>query len=155
MTKATTYTATYNGQVVGTRKSPRVYLFAVVYQRDEAKSRAFITRPADKTDRANFEYYVKCATGTYVGTFANGKTFTTEIKGDELARAQAHIVGGFEAYVARIRADSLAAHEAAVANGDFEPCVFGWSMSARAVKGMEAQAAKAGHYLATVPAVAV
>lgn len=142
---ATTYTATYNGQVIGTRKSPRAYAFAVIYQRDEVRARTYASRPADKTDRSNFEFYTAVSTG-----FWNGR----ERNADEVAEAKTRIEGGFESYVARERAAELAQLEKSIAAGEFQPKVFGWSMSARAVKGMESQAARFGRYLATVPAVA-
>lgn len=140
MTKPIKYTATYNGKIVGTRKSPRPYLYAVVVQPLEEVARlyAYHYEPT-KTDRSNFDWRAKGAAAT-VGEAKfpniNGSTWAAE----EIARAKETIEGGWDAYVSRLRYDAIARFEAAKASGHFEPYVFGWSMSCHNAKGMAATA---------------
>ena len=156
MTKGTKYTATYEGKVVGKRTSPRPYLFAIVVRDDiETARQAAYGFQADDQDRKDFEFHTRCATGTYSGTFASGRPFTQEIKGEELARHRAHVEGGFEAYVARKHARLIAQFEARVAAGAFEPRAVSWSMSrANAEKTARTYSYPQVKFLAIVPAVA-
>lgn len=155
VTKPITYTATYNGKVVGTRKSPRPYLYAIVVQNLEevARLHAYRYEPT-KTDRSNFDWRAKCAAATV------GEAKFSDIKGstweaEEIARAKETIEGGWDAYVSRLRYDAIARFEAAKASGHFEPHVFGWSMSSHNAKGMAATAAHPSRtVLGIVPAEA-
>lgn len=155
MAKDTKFTASFEGKIVGTRRSPRPYLFAIVVQWNAESHRAdAYGYKATATDRSNFDYYSKCATGTYTDTFRTGKTFTNKIEGAELAAAQAKIEGGFDAYVARLRAEAIERFEASLKGGYFEPGVVAWSMSSVNAEKTANKFRTAGVFRAIVPAVA-
>lgn len=156
MTKGTKYTATYEGKVAGKRTSPRPYLFAIIVRDDiEIARQAAYGFQASDQDRKDFDFHTRMASGTYTGTWANGTTFSHEVKGEELARHLAHVEGGFEAYVARKHARLVEQFEARVAAGAFEPRAVSWSMSrANAEKTARTYSYPQVKFLAIVPAVA-
>jgi hypothetical protein len=156
----TTYTATYNGKIVGTRKSPRAYQFAIVIQRDvEAARKAAYEFQPTATDRENFEYEARIANAAPGAPINHGNRhnhphgdIVLKHTVDQIDRAKAAIVGGWEGYVARKRDIRIEWFQSALAKGDFEPQVHGWSMSARNAQKMAN--AVGTTLLAIVPAVA-
>jgi hypothetical protein len=129
-TKSTKFIARYEGKVVGTRKSPRPYAFAIVAKHNiETERKAAYEYTATESDKSNFDYYTECATGAYNGTFNDGRKYTSKIEGNELARAVAIRDLGYAGYAAKLKADRIERFEERVAKGAFEPAVFGWSMS--------------------------
>jgi len=151
VTKAIKYTATYNGVVVGTRKSPRPYQFAVVVQSDEAAARAYAYdyKPTD-TDHKNFVYHSNNAQCQPGDTYPE-RNYKFTVDAMMIAEGKRMIAGGWEGYVAICRARAIENFEAHKANGGFEPGVYGWSMSRRNVEKMAAQAGS--RVLAIVPAI--
>jgi hypothetical protein len=153
-TKSTKFVARYEGKIVGTRKSPRPYAFAIVAKHNEAAEReAAYGRKTTKTDAGNFDYYIKCATGTYNGTFGDGRSFTSKVEGKTLERALAVVALGYEGYIADLKARAIADFEERLAKGHFEPGVFGWSMSRANADKLAKQVAPI--LLAIVPAETV
>lgn len=155
MAKPIKYTATYNGKVVGTRKSPRPYLFAIIVQSLEevARLHAYRFEPTE-TDLLNFNWYTEGATATV------GKSKFPDIKGsvwsaEDIEKGKREIEGGWDAYVARLRASAIENFERRKAAGHFEPNVHGWSMSLRNAEKMAASAAHPSRtVLCIVPAEA-
>ena len=154
--KAVKYTATYNGAVVGTRKSPRPYQFAVIMQNDEgyARARAYEYEPTD-TDRRNFDYHSNNAKAQ-PGDLYPGPGYRFTITEKMVAEGQQMIVGGWEGYVAKCRAREIENFEARKAEGHYEVGVYGWSMSRKNAEKMAAQVKGWGRQLlGIVPAVPV
>lgn len=144
MTKArpVKYVARHAGQIVGTRKSPRPYAFAVVVQADEeaARRRAYDYVATD-ADRSNFEWLgLKAAQAPGVPVRPAGWRFETKFDAEEIAEAQNLTAYGFEGYVAHLRERAIANFEQRRAKGAFLPGVYGWSMSAPNAQKMAASA---------------
>ncbi|UEM08258.1 hypothetical protein J4G43_025895 [Bradyrhizobium barranii subsp. barranii] len=131
MTKTTKFNATYQGKIIGTRKSPRPYQFAIVAQHDEqaARASAFDYQPT-RTDRANFEW------DTFKATCSPGATVTppgwnnaTTFSRAEIEASQDRIAGDWSAYAERCRQRAIENFEHYLKTGHFEPHVAAWSMS--------------------------
>jgi len=134
MTKPTKYVARYEGQIVGTRKSPRPYAFAIVMQDNEQVERDAAYGFTGKGGRGDlqdeFEYATNCASaqpGESYGKFKPGYSFP--ITAEMIAKGRAEIEGGWEGYVARKRAAHVASFEKKLAGGGFKPYVCAWSMT--------------------------
>jgi len=124
MRKVTTYEAYHDGKLIGARASWRVYSHAVIVQDDIEKHRAWAYGyQPNKTDRSNFDYHTDVAAkqvGEPRGLFGR---FTEQ----EIAEAEAKIVGGWEAFSARVRQLHIDGFEEKVAKGEFEPYVATWA----------------------------
>lgn len=128
---ATKYIARLNGKVVGKRTTQnRTYTHAIVVQRLEgcARDQAY-NRSADQIeqDRKNHAFYAQRATGTYVGTFADGRTYTSKVEGTELTRAQASAALTVEQYIEAQRQIAIGRFEQALKDGHYEPFVAAWA----------------------------
>lgn len=155
----TKFVAYWEGKLVGTRKSDRPYTHAVVVQDDEAAARkhAYEYQPT-KTDRSNFAYYQEIDRLGEQHPHYGVTSWRTEPDRAGIAEARAHLVGGFEGYVERIRQEQIGYFERAKKSGGFEPRVAGWSMSARNAEKMRSQQcgsfhSRTTHFLGIVPAV--
>ena len=125
----TKYQARHDGVVVGTRTTKeRTYTHAVVVQRVEeaARNSAYNFKPADH-DRSNFDYYTAIATQGVAHEHVRPMPWRAEPDLKVLADATANIEGGFDAYVARLRAKAIADFEARKAKGSFDPFVAAWA----------------------------
>jgi len=91
-----------------------------------ARKQAYAPYVPTETDESNFRFYTQCATGTYVGTFNDGRTYTSKIEGKELEQAKANIVDGYTGYLARCHQERIASFERRVKEGYFEPGVVTW-----------------------------
>lgn len=172
---AVKYVARFNGAIVGTRKSHRPYQFAVVAQCDEAHARAAAYGyTATDLDRRNFDYAVSIVAcegqfiepragesdlrkpsdaGQVRKAWRTGRTYVAGYSAEEIAHAKADIEGGFDAHVARLKAEMIKRFERRKAEGGFQPFVSGWSMSRRNVEKMAASCRGAAvKVLAIVPA---
>lgn len=141
------YVARYEGKIVGTRKSPRPYEYAVIVRSIEAYAREkAYGYTATDTDRANFHYF-----GELVAAGESHPHYRYN-KGDE-NHWRAAVEGGFDAYIAGLRATEIERFEEHRAAGGFEPRVLGWSMSRHNAEKMAASARHPGReVLAIVPA---
>jgi hypothetical protein len=154
--KPITYTATWEGKIVGTRKSPRPYKYAIIVQRDQEADRKYAYEfvPANK---GSFDYYVQIATATPgVSLRPKGWNFDTSYDAGQIEEAKKHIEGGWEGFAARERQQKINRFEALLAKGGYEPFVHGWSQSlVNAAKAARAAETSYGLiYLGLVPAVA-
>jgi hypothetical protein len=142
-TTTTTYLARWDGEIVGTRKSPRPYTHAVICQWDrEAAKRDLDAWQPSKTDRSNWDYYVKIAAGN--DPHPEYRTAA------DLAKIRATVGAGWEANVERLRDDAVRRFGL----NDAKPYVAGWSMSAGNAAKMAADKARYRHQivLGIVPA---
>lgn len=137
MAKATKFIARYEGKIVGTRKSPRPYLFAVVVKDNEefARERAY-GFTGGETERKNFVYYTNNANAAAPGVIYPGERF--KITAEMIAEGREKIAGGFDGYIAGLRELQIARFK----EMNFEPGVFGWSMSRANAEKMAAGAGK-------------
>lgn len=102
-----TYTASIEGQTF-TRKSERLYAYAVTYKRSEAADIAYVTDPGfAKQDRRDHSYYVSLVA-------RNDFAYTNE----ERARSYAAMTA--DEYVADRRAGRLARVAEAKASGSYD-----------------------------------
>lgn len=148
------FTASYNGKIIDTRRSPRPYKFAIVVQYSrEASRKAAHEYALTKTDRSNFEYETQVAAFQpgVSGTIKGDRPFTTSYTAEAIARAQEMVAGGIDGYLAILRKRAIERFEAMDAKGHFEPKVHGWSMSEGNAQKMAN--AVSGVLLAIVPAV--
>jgi hypothetical protein len=124
MIKVTTYEAYYDGKLIGTRESWRVYSHAVIVQDDIEKHRAWAyDYQPSKTDRSNFDYCTEVAAkriGEPRGVFGR---YTER----EIAEAKAKIVGGWEGFAARVRQSHINHFDERVGKGGFEPYIARWA----------------------------
>jgi len=153
-----TFTASYNGKIVGTRRSPRPYAFAVVVQYSEADGRrAAYEYQATDLDRSNWKYAVDKSKAQAGVPYNHGPS-----RGDPrpiilthgpkaIAEAQQVVAAGWDAYVAAHRARQITWFEERLAKGYYEPKVHGWSMSAANAQKMANTVGSV--LLAIVPAV--
>jgi hypothetical protein len=137
------YVAKLDGKVVGKRSTDRTYTHAVVVQDSEAVARsAAYDYVADESDRENFEYYTAIAdlgirhdhgarTRPYFADHSGERLATMKRCQDEDSSATINgavesVEGGFDGYVARLRAEQIRRFEERRAEGRFEPYVIGW-----------------------------
>jgi len=128
------FVARYKGEIVGTRRSPRPYKFAIVVQDDEEAERdaAYNYMPT-QIDRANWEYHTTRA-AMQPGQYYPGYNFVVSAK--DVAEARRQIADGWDGFVARERDRRVGYFEKKKAATGFRPFVAGWSMShSNAVKG--------------------
>ena len=121
------FIARWDGKIVGKRTSQnRTYTHAIVIQYDEEKARkAAYAYVVTEQDRKNYDYYVgRAAAGAKHEYF---KWNTPEMIAKELAGFAAHIEGGFDGYVARLKAGEIAHFERRKADGYYEPRVAAWA----------------------------
>jgi len=121
MAKATktNYVAKLDGEIIGTRSSPRVYTHAVIIQYSEQHYRdEAYTFNADKQDRKNFDHYVQQAAGKSPYDWCRTP--------EKIAEAQADVEGGFDAYCARLRQRQIDSFEAGLKAGGYTPGIVGW-----------------------------
>ena len=125
MSKVTTYEAYHDGKLIGAHESWRVCSHAVIVQDDIEKHRAWAYGyQPNKTDRSNFDYHTDVAAkqvGEPRGLFGR---FTEQ----EIAEAEAKIVGGREAFSGRVRQLHIDGFEEKVAKGGFDPYVATWAV---------------------------
>jgi hypothetical protein len=117
----TKYIARLEGKIVGKRTSEsRTYTHAVVVQPSESEARAACYGyTATKDDRANFDYYTNVATlGMKHSHYYEGS--------DIVERAKEQVEGGFEAYVARLKARAIERFEERVTKGEYQPHAVTW-----------------------------
>jgi len=125
----TKYVARLNGTIVGRRTTKgRTYTHAIIVQSIEEASRkdAYEYRPT-KTDRSNFDYYSRIVAQGIEGEHVCVNSWRTEPDLKALADAKAKIEGGFDAFIARKRAEQIAAFEHWKAQGGYEPRVAAWA----------------------------
>jgi hypothetical protein len=148
--KQTVFTATYEGKIVGTRRSPRPYQFAIVVLQDEAadRKRAYEYQ-ATKMDHSNFAYYQEIDRLGENHPHYCKCSWRDEPDLEGIARARQLIEGGFDMYVARLREKAIENFEVSRAAGCYEPHVYAWSMSEKNAR----KAASSSPYkvLAVVP----
>lgn len=117
----TKYIARLEGKIVGKRTTKdRTYTHAVVVQPSESAAReACYGYTATKDDRENFDYYT--------GVVAQGTNHRNHYEGcKNIERAKEQIEGGFEAYVARLKARAIERFENNVAKGEYQPHTVAW-----------------------------
>jgi hypothetical protein len=151
-----TYTATWNGKLIGKRKSPRPYTHAVIVQTDEEVARKFAyDYSATKADRKNFDYYCEIDRLGVDHPHYCIQSWRPAPDHVGIERARANIVGGFDGYVARLKKEAIKSFEAHKAAGGFNPRVAGWSMSERNAHKMAQQHSNGvhSHFLGLVPAI--
>lgn len=153
MSKATKFVARYEGEIIGTRRSPRPYTHAVITQDDEetARQAAHLWTPSE-LDKRDFEwetFKASCTVGVEVRPA--GWNFSTRFKAEEIEASRERIAGDWPAYVARRKAWRIKCFEDSLAAGRFKPRVFGWSMSERNAQKM-ASGVNGMRVLAIVPA---
>jgi hypothetical protein len=138
MTKAIKHFARYQGAIVGMRRSPRPYKFAVVGHGNEAVDHdyAYNYKPTS-VDRQNFDYNARNALRTPGEPYIHptlGPINTWKAK--EIDEAKERSAGGWNAYVERERQRKIGYFEEAKTNGKYKPHVLGWSMSAHNAEKM-------------------
>ena len=125
MRKLATYEAYHDGKLISAHESWRVYSHAVIVQDDieKRRARAYGYQPS-KIDRSNFDYYTDVAAkqvGEPRGAFGH---FTEQ----EIAEAEAKIVGGWEAFSGRVRQLHIDGFEEKVAKRGFDPYIATWAV---------------------------
>lgn len=152
----TKFTATFEGQIVGTRNSEHGYAFAVIVKNDIEAHRAFAYGyVGTKPDRHNYDWYAVIAQQQPgVDVLHKGWNYPTRYTVKEIENAKAKIEGGFEGYVARIRQRLITAFDANVAEGYFNPTVFGWSKTRVNAEKMARKIGSCQMLLAIAPAEA-
>jgi hypothetical protein len=100
----TNYQVTFNGKVVGIRKSDRIYTHAVVVQDDaDAFYHWAHNYVPNETDRKNFAYDSKRAVQIVEQYLAEWKYQKPDYVESQISEAKAKVEGGFEAYAERLR----------------------------------------------------
>lgn len=126
MAKAVKHTVTFPDGTTQQRRSPRIYTHAVIarvnIERQRKEAHAYVP------SRIDFDWYAGIA-----------RTGKWEFRGDMIpaepkliAEATAHVVGGWEGYVARERQRKIDIFERALAKGEFGWRAERWSQTARA-----------------------
>lgn len=152
MAKTTKYSATYQGKIVGTRKSPRPYQFAIIAQHDEqaARERAYGYKPTDR-DESNLAWLTELAAfEADVPVWPRGWNFSTKFSVKQIGDAKAKIAGGRDAFLASCCEREIRNFEEYLADGHFAPHVAAWSMSR--ANAEKAARRVTGNVLAIVPA---
>lgn len=149
----TKFTATFEGQIVGTRSSLHGYAFAVIVMNNIEAHRNFAYNYVPiKTDRANFDFYAQIAQQQPgVEVLPKGWRFTTSFDAKKIEEAKAQIEGGFEGFAARLRDRLIDGFEASVVKGHFNPQVFGWSKTLANAQKMASKIGSRQTFLAIVP----
>ena len=123
----TNYQVTFNGKVVGIRKSDRIYTHAVVVQDDaDAFYHWAHNYVPNETDRKNFAYDSKRAVQIVEQYLAEWKYQKPDYVESQISEAKAKVEGGFEAYAERLRQEKIQIYEDRLAKGGFLPYVAGW-----------------------------
>lgn len=150
----TKFTATFEGQIVGTRNSQHGYAFAVIVKNDikALRDQAYNYAPT-KTDRANYDWYLQIA-GQQPGVMflPNGWSNLTSFNAKEIEYAKSQVSGGFEGYAARLRQRMIGGFEVNFIKGHFDPMVFGWSKTRANAEKMARTIGNHQILLAIVPA---
>jgi hypothetical protein len=125
----TKYIARLDGKIVGRRTTKaRTYTHAIVVQRIEELARKDAYEyTATKEDRRSFDYYTAVAARTTETQVPHPAGFNYTSSASEIADAKQRIEGGFDAFIARKRADYIERFEAHKAKGGFEPQVAAWA----------------------------
>lgn len=122
MTKPTKYVVRHEGVIIGKRASHRVYTHAVIAQHDEEFARkAAYDYVATDLDRSNFDYSAKIVAQGVNHDHVTGWRKEPDLS--VLEKAKARIEGGFDAFVARERADMIERFEGHKARNGFRPYV--------------------------------
>jgi hypothetical protein len=104
----TNYQVTFNGKVVGIRKSDRIYTHAVVVQDDaDAFYHWAHNYVPNETDRKNFAYDSKRAVQIVEQYLAEWKYQKPDYVESQISEAKAKVEGGFEAYAERLRQEKI------------------------------------------------
>jgi hypothetical protein len=123
----TNYQVTFNGEVVGIRKSDRIYTHAVVVHDDaDAFYHWAHNYVPNETDRKNFAYDSKRAVQIVEQYLAEWKYQKPDYVESQISEAKAKVEGGFEAYAERLRQEKIQMYEDRLAKGGFLPYVAGW-----------------------------
>jgi hypothetical protein len=123
----TNYQVTFNGKVVGIRKSDRIYTHAVVVHDDaDAFYHWAHNYVPNETDRKNFAYDSKRAVQIVEQYLAEWKYQKPDYVESQISEAKAKVEGGFEAYAERLRQEKIQMYEDRLAKGGFLPYVAGW-----------------------------
>src|SRR4030095_12249281 len=122
------YTASYQGAIVGTRTSHRVYTHAVICQRDqEAARKAAYGYQSNDTDLRNFNYYRGVVDQRENHPNLQGSWNTPEYRAKQIAEAQERIEGGLDGYIARVRQALIDRYEWNVKSGNFNVYAACWA----------------------------
>jgi hypothetical protein len=140
----TKYVAKFEGQIVGKRKSDRVYTHAIVgiWDIEAARDRVY-NYAGDETEKSNFRYYTKIA--ACAGQIFEVRSWEKDVVGqtthkgnpgqpphhlshtaEDIARAKADIANGWEGYVAALRQHKIERFEESAAVGA-KPFVIAWA----------------------------
>jgi len=123
----TNYQVTFNGKVVGIRKSDRIYTHAVVVQDDaDAFYHWAHNYVPNETDHKNFANDSKRAVQIVEQYLAEWKYQKPDYVESQISEAKAKVEGGFEAYAERLRQEKIQMYEDRLAKGGFLPYVAGW-----------------------------
>ena len=123
----TNYQVTFNGKVVGIRKSDRIYTHAVLVQDDaDAFYHWAHNYVPNETDRKNFAYDSKRAVQLVEQYLAEWKYQKPDYVESQISEAKAKVEGGFEAYAERLRQEKIQMYEDRLAKGGFLPYVARW-----------------------------
>jgi hypothetical protein len=121
------FIARYNGEVVGTRRSPRPYKFAIIAQDDEAAERdAAYNYVPTQIDKANWQYHETRAR-MQPGDHYPGYNFTVNAK--DVAEARKQIEHGWDGFIDRERNRRIGYFETKKAETGFRPFVAAWSLT--------------------------
>ena len=125
----TKYIAKHEGKIVGKRTTKdRTYTHAIVVQDvEEAARKAAYNYTSNKTDSSNFEYWSVLTKQGRLHPHLSASYHSDAHVAAEVAKAQAIIDGGFDAYVRRLRERAIAGFEKRKADGGFEPFVVAWA----------------------------
>jgi hypothetical protein len=123
----TNYQVTFNGKVVGIRKSDRIYTHAVLVQDDaDAFYHWAHNYVPNETDRKNFAYDSKRAVQLVEQYLAEWKYQKPDYVESQISEAKAKVEGGFEAYAERLRQEKIQMYQDRLAKGGFLPYVARW-----------------------------
>jgi hypothetical protein len=119
-----TFTASFNGKIVGQRTSrDRIYTHAVIVVDvpGRHKDHYYAEVKDTRDNRASFAFHESIANGTYQHMQLQSA--------EDITRSQLIASAGYPAYLAHLRGLNIALYERIQAGLNLEPHVFGWSMS--------------------------